>query len=68
MASGGYRGTILLMIVSALTVLAALLFLLMMNDINQVLRGVGQTPPEDLLTQRKESPDVERAKSDQSRR
>ncbi len=68
MAKAGYRGTILLLIVSALTVLAVVFFLITMNDINQVLRGVGQTPPEDLLKQRKESPDVERAKSDQSRR
>ena len=33
-----------------LTGLAA--FFLMMNDLNQVMRGVGQTPPEDLAEQK----------------
>ena len=48
MALRGQRGTILLMIVSALIVVATVFFLIMMNDVNQVMRGVGQTPPEDL--------------------
>lgn len=67
MALRAQRGTILLMIMSALIVLATVFFLTM-NDINQVMRGVGQTPPEDLVQrppgQFKESSDVERAKGD----
>ena len=46
----GRRGTVLLVIVAAVITLLAMLFL-MMNDINQVLRGVGQPAPEDLLQQ-----------------
>ena len=46
----GRRGTIWLTIVAVL-ITAAAVFFLMMNDINQVLRGVGQPAPEDLLQQ-----------------
>ena len=46
----GRRGTIWLTIVAALFTASAVFFL-MMNDINQVLRGVGQPAPEDLLQQ-----------------
>ena len=44
------RGTIWLMIVAAFITVAAVFFLLM-NDNNQVLRGVGQPTPEDLMQQ-----------------
>ena len=47
----GRRGTIWAFIVAALlTGLEA--FFLMMNDLNQVMRGVGQTPPEVLAEQK----------------
>lgn len=44
----GKRGTIWLTIV-AVFLTAAAVFFLMTNDINQVLRGVGQPAPEDLV-------------------
>ena len=44
----GRRGTTWLTVVAVLLTAAAVFFL-MMNDINQVLRGVGQPAPEDLV-------------------
>ena len=45
MSVRGRRGTVLVV----LLIMAAAVFFLMMNDINQVLRGVGQPAPEDLV-------------------
>ena len=71
MAPSDQRGMTLVLIVLALIVLATIFFLTM-NDINQVMRGVGQTPPKDLLQQQadqlNESAEVERVERDQPRR